>query len=210
MGALGEGDREDDPEDGEARRRRMLAESDRLLDRVERLRLMEQHLLPAALSTAICSLQTVAGRAGGVQPRTVNAAQQLLFSVQQRLMAANPRNPQPLAHPGRAAGASRVAHIGSGGVTWRFLSLPAPGGSRSEAEWRERVELTVERALDRWSYVQGRAVAAARARRPDALRELARARAAWSNYWELRCEAQRVLATPKPDRACDRGVGMAS
>ena len=44
----------------------------------------------------------------------------------------------------------------------------------------------------------GRAVWAARARRRDARRLVARSRVAWTNYWELRCEAEVLLRARPP------------
>ena len=112
-------------------------------------------------------------------------------------MAANPRNPQPRSHPGRAAGSPRVARLPVAG-TWKLLSLPPRGAGQEEDGWRELVALTVTRALDRWSWAQGRAVRAARDRRPEAPWLVTRARVAWANYWELRGEAEMLLREPLP------------
>jgi hypothetical protein len=192
-------------EDGADRaRRRLLAEADDLLDRVEHLRLMERREVPPALADALRALQWRGGRAGG--PRTVSAAQQLVYSVQQRLMGANPRNPQPRRHLDRAAGSPMMTTLPASGAAWKFLTLPAPGSARSDEEWREVVELTVERAFDRWSFVHGRVLAAAREHRPGFERELDRARAAWANYWELRREAEHLLAAPTTSRRAE-GAG---
>jgi hypothetical protein len=131
------------------------------------------------------------GREAGVNPRTVRAAQLLVFTVQQRLMAANPRNPQPRGHLGRAPGTPRVSRLPSGSA-WKFLTLPPRPAPPADAEWPDQVRLVVERAFDRWSMAQGQAVAAARAAAP-ALPALRRARAAWENYWDLCSEAERLL-----------------
>lgn len=189
----------------EPARRELLAHSDQLLDEVERLRLEERQRLPPTLREAIHALQLRIGRMDRADPRTVTAAQLLVFTVQQRLMAANPRNPHPRAHVGRALGTPRVARLPTG-VAWKFLTLPprpaplAGGQAEAEAAWRQNVELLVERAFDRWSLVQNQAVAAARSGR-HAIKALRRAQAAWANYWELRCEAERLLAPPALSRA---------
>jgi hypothetical protein len=183
---------ETDPAQSELHRRRLLAQSDRLLDRLEQLRLMEQRAVPSTLATAVRLLQLRLGQTDPARPRTVRAAHNLVFAVQQRLMAANPRNPQPRSHPGRAAGSPRVARLPTAG-SWKLLSLPPRGAGQAEEDWRELVTLTVTRALDRWSWAQGRAVSAARDQRREAPRLVTRARVAWSNYWELRCEAEVLL-----------------
>ncbi len=178
----------------EEHRRRMLTESDALLDQVEELRLGDRMVCPASLAEAVRSLQVRLGRVEAGRPRTVRAAHNLVFAIQARLMAANPRNPRPRPQPGRPAGVPRVAVLRRGGA-WKFLALPPPPPSiapEARAEWWHLVQLTVQRAQDRWSCAQGQAVAAARARR-GATRALSRARAAWRNYWELRCEAESIL-----------------
>src|SRR5579884_4178589 len=194
----------------ERRRRLLLEQSDRLLDRLEELRLAGRHLLPPALAEAVHRLQLRLGQPAA-RPRTLQAAHQLVLAAQQRLMAANPRHPRPRPHLGRAQGTARVAPL-SGGVTWKFLTLPAPVPGRGGMEWRELVEATVERALDRWALAQTQAIAAARARR-GARPALARARAAWSNYWELRCEAEALLGGPDrpapPAESKAEGAGRA-
>jgi hypothetical protein len=185
------------PEESELHRRRLLARSDELLEEVEQLRLGEQRQLPPTLGEAIRALQLRIGRPEPGNPRTVRAAQLLVFAVQQRLMATNPRNPQPRPHVGRARGTPQVTRL-SRETAWKELTLPPraaagePPGSRPELEWREQVELVLERSFDRWSFAQSQAVAAARAAQP-AGQAVARARAAWLNYWELRCEAERLL-----------------
>ena len=188
---------EADPWQSEQHRRRLLAQSDRLLDRVEQLQILEQRTVPPALAAAVRTLQVRLGQTDPARPRTVRAAQNLVFAVQQRLMAANPRSPQPRSHPGRVAGTPRIATLPAAGC-WKLLSLPPRGPAQGDEEWRELVALTVTRALDRWSWAQGRAVRAARDRRPEAPRLVARARVAWANYWELRSEAETLLRGQPP------------
>lgn len=187
-----------DDGDAEAHRKDLLAEADRLLDRVEHLRLMEQEVVPPALAASIRALQARLGGLDRAGPRTVRAAQHQLFAVQHRLMAANPRNPRPRPHAGRAAGVPRVRRLGGLGA-WKFLALP-PARPVGGEEWRRLTELTVDRARDRWCYAQGMAVSAARAGRPDAATRVSLARMAWSNFWDLRCEADRLLNAAEPTR----------
>src|SRR5260370_17319136 len=84
-------------EDGvEMRRRTLMAESDGLLDDVERLRLDDQSEVPQQLREAICALQLRLGRTDPpLAPATLHAAHDLVFAGQQRLMAANPKHPRP-------------------------------------------------------------------------------------------------------------------
>jgi hypothetical protein len=178
----------------EAHRRSLLAESDDLLERVEQLRLAGQRLCPADLADAVRRLQLRLGRVDGGPPRTVRTAHGLIFAIQARLMAANPRSPRPRSHPERPPGVPRISVLRQGGA-WKFLALPPPpaaAGPAADAEWRDLVGLTVERALERWTCAQDRAVSAARERQ-GAVHAVHRARAAWRNYWELRCEAERLL-----------------
>jgi hypothetical protein len=183
------------PATAELHRRRMLARSDRLLDEVEQLRLADQVRVPPMLRDAIRALQLRVGP-DSANPRTVRGAQLLVFAVQQRLMGVNPHNPEPRAHVGRARGSPRRARLSSGGE-WKELTFPARPAQGSEAEWWGQVTLVVERALDRWSFAQNQAVAAARSGQ-SAEEALGRASAAWANYWELRCEAERLLSAPSP------------
>lgn len=183
----------DDAEAAEVHRRWLLAESDRLLDRLEELRLQGDRALPEALAEAVRRLHLRLGQARVGRPRTVAGAQELVFAAQQRLMDANPRNRQPRRAAGRPGGSPVVARL-EGGVTWKFLTLP-PRPPEADEDWQKLVELTVERALDRWCLAQDRAVAAARARE-GALAAISQAQAAWANYWELRCEAEALFLPP--------------
>jgi hypothetical protein len=174
-------------------RRTMLAQADLLLDEVEELRLADQPRLPTTLGDAIRRLQARIGRRETANLRTVRAAQLLVYAVQQRLMAANPHNQQPRSHPGRAAGSPVVIRL-AGGAEWKELTLPpGPAAGPSPLPWPVHVELVVERAFDRWALAQHQAVMAARSGQP-ADEALDRAHAAWTNYWDLRCEAERLLA----------------
>src|SRR5713226_4310441 len=176
----------------EERRRALMAESDCLLDDVERLRLDDHVEVPQQLREAIRSLQVRFGRADPpVPPSTLHAAHDLVFAVQQRLMAANPKHPRPNRHAGRPGGQPVMTMVRDGGL-WKLLTLPPPGGSADDA-WLELVDCTVERAWDRWCYAQQHAVRAAQERyKPQVA--LAVARTAWSNYWELYVEAEEIRA----------------
>src|SRR6266542_3032688 len=135
----------------EYHRQRMLAESDSLLERVEELRLSDRPICPRDLADAIRALQIRLGRVPADRPRTVRAAHHMIFSVQARLMAANPRHPHPHALTGRPSGVPRLTVLRRGGA-WKFLALPPPPPSAAPAageQWQHLVRLTVGRALDR-------------------------------------------------------------
>src|SRR4029077_2282418 len=145
----------------EVRRRSLMAESDGLLDDVERLRRDDRDDVPQQLRDAICSLQVRLGRSDPpLAPATLHAAHDLVFAVQQRLMAANPKHPRPNRHAGRPGGQPIITVVRDGGL-WKLLTLPPPPGSGPDDAWMELVECTVERALDRWCYAQQHAVRAA-------------------------------------------------
>src|SRR6266446_10422436 len=115
---------EDEPE--ESRRRFLMAESNRLLDQVETLRLMDEEDTPHSLREAIRMLQVRLGRKDPpVPPATLHAAHDLVFAVQQRLMAANPKHPRPNRHAGRPGGQPVVTVILDEGL-WKLLTLPPP------------------------------------------------------------------------------------
>lgn len=175
----------------ETRRRSLLAESDVLLGDVETLRLQDRVEAPARLREAIRALQIRLGRRNPpVPPAALDAAHELVFAVQQRLMAANPNHPHPNRHVGRPSGQPVVKVVRDDRV-WKVLTLPSPPNGSADAEWLELVECTVDRALDRWFYAQQHAMRAAR-EHFQAEVAVAVARAAWANYWELLQEANRI------------------
>jgi hypothetical protein len=177
----------------ETRRRTLMAESDLLLDEVEVLRLADEETVPASLQAAIHALQQRLGRSNPpVSPATLHAAHDLVFAVQQRLMAANPKHPRPNRHRGRPAGQPLMTRVHEDRL-WKLLTLPPPSNGTADDRWLELVESTVERAWDRWCYAQQQAVRAARAKMRPQL-ALAVARLAWSNYWELTEEAIAIRA----------------
>jgi len=167
----------------ELRRRLLLAESDVLLEDVEMLRLNDQSEASPRLREAIRAMQIRLGA-------TLDAAHDLVFAVQQRLMAANPKNPRPTRHIGRPTGQPLITLIRED-RKWKVLALPPPTASGRDDDWIELVESTVERAWDRWCYAQQHAVRAARVRTKPQL-ALAVAQAAWNNYWLLLQDAERI------------------
>ena len=175
----------------EERRKALLAESDVLLDDVETLRLEDKAHAPLRLREAIHALQLRLGRRNPpLPPATLDAAHDLVFAVQQRLMAANPRHPRPIRHQGRPGGQPVVTVVRRNRV-WKVLTLPSPPAGGDDAEWQEMIDATVERAWDRWCYAQQHAVRAARDHFKAAA-AVAVSRAAWANYWELLEEAERI------------------
>lgn len=186
----------------EPSRRVLLAESDLLLDDVEMLRLQEEVEAPLRLREAIRALQIRLGRRNPpLPPATLDAAHDLVFSVQQRLMALNPRNPRPTRYANRPSG-QPVVTVVRDDRKWKVLSLPPPT-TADEAQWLELVESTVERAWDRWCYAQHQAMRAARLR-VKPLIALALARAAWENYWLLVQDAERLNARLAGEAAAAR------
>jgi len=180
---------EEEPE--ESRRRFLMAESDRLLEQVETLRLMDEEDAPNSLREAIRLLQVRLGRKDPpLPPATLHAAHDLVFAVQQRLMAANPKHPRPNRHRGRAEGQPIVTRVYDGRL-WKVLALPTPPNGSADDEWLDLVDATVERAWDRWCYAQQHAVRAARSSHQPRT-ALAVARIAWANYWDLGEEARRI------------------
>ena len=175
----------------ERRRRLLLAESDVLLDDVEMLRLTEAPAAPPRLREAVRAMQIRLGRRNPPLPAaTLDAVHNLVFAVQQRLMAANPRIPRPLRHSGRPTGQPIVTRVRDD-RKWKLLTLPPPTLNGDDAEWLELVDSTVERAWDRWCYAQQHAIRAARLRvRP--LVAIAVAEVAWDNYWALLQDAERI------------------
>jgi hypothetical protein len=177
----------------ELRRRLLLAESDALLDDVEMLRLNDAAAAPPRLREAVRAMQIRLGRRNPPLPAaTLDAVHDLVFAVQQRLMAANPRIPRPLRHSGRPSGQPIVAHVRDD-RRWKLLTLPAPALNGDDIEWLELVDSTVERAWDRWCYAQQHALRAARLRVRPGL-ALAVAAVAWDNYWALLQDAERIRA----------------
>jgi hypothetical protein len=175
----------------EIRRKTLLADSDLLLDDVEALRLQDETEAPPRLREAIHALQLRIGRRNPpLPPATLHAAHDLVFAVQQRLMASNPNHPRPNRHDGRPGGQPVVTVVRDDRV-WKVLTLPSPPNGAADSEWLELVDQTVERAWDRWCYAQQHAVRAAR-EHFKANVAVAVARTAWTNYWELLEEAREI------------------
>lgn len=178
-------------EAAELHRRFLLAESDLLLEEVELLRLAEMTEAPPRLREAIRAMQIRLGRRNPPVPSaTLDAAHDLVFAVQQRLMAANPNNPRP-ARPSGRPGGQPVMTVVRKDRKWKVLTLPTPAAGIEDDGWWELVESTVERAWDRWCYAQQHAIRAARMHLKAQL-ALAVAEAAWNNYYLLLLDAERM------------------
>ena len=191
--------RDPDPKTSERHRRALLRTADELLGEIELLRLHERTQLPAPLRQGLRALQLNMGRADLVTPASIRAAQNLVFGLQQRLMAANPRRPDSGAHPGRAGGMPAITPIRPG-IEWKLLVLPpCPGAGRDEA-WLALIESTVERARDRWAYANHHARRAVR-KGQNVPAALAIMRVAWNNYWELSLEAEHIRSALAGSRA---------
>lgn len=194
----------------DTRRKSLLAESDVLLDDVESLRLQDRTEAPPQLCAAIRSLQVRLGRRNPpLPPATLHAAHDLVFAVQQRLMAANPNLPGPNRHAGRPTGQPLVTVVRDDRV-WKVLTLPPPPNGSEELEvhlgdWLDLIDSTVERAWDRWCYAQQHAVRAAREHFKATI-AIAVARAAWTNYWELLEEAERIRERLRGRRGAGRSA----
>src|SRR5207302_7199306 len=90
------------------------------------LRLNDQSEAPPRLREAIRAMQIRLGRRNPPLPAaTLDAAHDLVFAVQQRLMAANPKNPRPTRHAGRPTGQPVITLIRED-RKWKVLALPPP------------------------------------------------------------------------------------
>jgi len=188
----------------DAWRKTLMEESDRLLEEVETLRLDDAQDAPITLREAIQNLQRRLGRKDPpLPPATLHSAHDLVFAVQQRLMAANPNHPRPKVHAGRPGGQPVMARVRDEKL-WKLLTLPPPPNGMPDDEWIELVDSTVERAWDRWCYAQQQAVRAARSNNRAHI-ALAVARIAWSNYWELDQEAKAIKKRLSVRPASKRG-----
>jgi hypothetical protein len=179
-------------------RRALLNTSDQLLDRVEQLRLADQLETPPQLQKAIYALRDRLGP-GNLEstPRTLDGAHSLVLAVQERLLALSQGRTSPHSHPGRAPGSPLVAEIGPSAGRWKLLVLPSrPEDPRLQDQWRKLALATLERGLDRWAYARHQVVSTLR-RRLDSGLALKRARAAWSNYWDLHQDAERLGITTR-------------
>src|SRR5258708_22946290 len=136
----------------ETRRRSLLAESDVLLDDVETLRLQDDTGAPPRLREAIQALQLRLGRrTPPLPPATLHAAHDLVFAVQQRIMAANPNLPNPNRHVGRPSGQPVMTRVADNRV-WKVLTLPFPTSGATDAEWLELRDFTGQSAGGPWAF----------------------------------------------------------
>jgi len=193
----------------DAWRKTLMEESDRLLEEVETLRLDDALDAPITLREAIQNLQRRIGRKDPpLPPATLHSAHDLVFAVQQRLMAANPNHPRPKVHAGRPGGQPVMARVRDEKL-WKLLTLPPPPNGMPDDAWIELVDSTVERAWDRWCYAQQQAVRAARSNNRAHI-ALAVARIAWSKYWELDQEAKEIKKRLSVRPASKRGETRAA
>lgn len=187
----------DEGED-ERGRKRLLGEADRILDRVEELRLLEQRVVPPRLAASIQALQERLGRRPA-SPGTLAAAHRLVLALEGRLMMRNPRVPVTQRHEERPVGQPLIKVL-QGGIRWKMLTLPPAPPTGPDAAWLELIEATVDRAHDRWAYAQEQARRAAQ-RGLEFGGAWARARLAWANYLELSLEAEGLRRRAAPRRA---------
>lgn len=174
----------------------LLGETDRMLAQVELLRLDDETVIPPLLALRMRRLLAALGRPEPARLREIRVFHNLVFALQQRLMAANPRRAATRTYAGRAQGTPVLLAVGGEG-RWKHLVLPAPDDIDQPAgfeAWIGLVDATVERALDRWNYAITHAVRCARdtTRRHQAPLAAATAMVAWNNYWDLAEEAVAV------------------
>ena len=187
-----------DSGDPEANRRSRLAVSDELLDEIEELNLLDRRALPQQVRNRITALHfAITGARSESKLKTCVAAHDFVLGLQEPLMAGNPRTSAARPSGHRRPGQPITVRMPVGG-SWKLLSLPAePDGGFTE-DWFVQAALTIERAWERWAYAQHHAVAAARRRSRTARQAAARAILAWSNYWQLLEEADRLRGLPEP------------
>jgi hypothetical protein len=181
-----------DPSHPDAHRRDQFAASDALLDEIEELNLLDRRTLPPEVRERITALHfAVTGVRSASKLKTCVAAHDFVLGLQEPLMAGNPRTSASRPSGHRRPGQPITVRMPVGGA-WKLLSLPAePDGGFTE-DWFVLAALTIERAWERWSYAQHHAVTATRRRSRNARQAAARAIVAWSNYWQLLDEADRL------------------
>jgi hypothetical protein len=181
----------------EALRRRNLAASDELLNDIEELRLADRQTLPPRVRDRMLALHlAVIGRSTARTIKGLGAAHDFVLAMQHPLLDANPRISLPPSRGGRAAGQPFTVTTPVAG-SWKLLSLPAVPEAGLTEEWFALVVATLDRAWDRWAYAQHHAITAARGHRRHARPAVARAVVAWSNYWQLLEEADRLRGLPR-------------
>ena len=176
----------------EANRRSRLAASDELLDEIEELNLLDRRTLPSQVRDRITALHfAVTGARSESKLKTCVAAHDFVLGLQEPLMAGNPRTSTARPSGHQRPGQPITVRMPVGGP-WKILSLPAERDGGFTEDWFVLAALTIERAWERWAYAQHHAVAAARRRNRNARQAAARAIVAWSNYWQLLEEADRL------------------
>jgi hypothetical protein len=183
----------DQAADGDAHRRTTLQSSDLLLDEIERLRLIDRTYLPSPLRDRIRALHAaVTGFATQSKLKTCRAAHDLVLALQEPLLAANPRNTVTRPRTTHRAPGQPITVTTSFSGTWKLLSLPPEPAGGLTQEWFAAAVATIERAWDRWSYAQHHAIAASRRRSRQSRQAIGQAMVAWSNYWQLLDEVDRL------------------
>jgi hypothetical protein len=124
--------------------------------------------------------------------KTCAAAHDFVFALQETLLAANPRNHSDRRRSTYRAPGQPVTVMTPTGGTWKILSLPAEPTAGLTEEWFVLATATIERAYERWAYAQHHAIAAARRRSRHSRQAVAQALVAWSNYWQLLSDVDRL------------------
>lgn len=182
-----------DQADGDVHRRISLQTSDLLLDEIERLRLVDETYLPSPLRDRIRSLHAaVTGFRTDAKLKTCRAAHDFVFTLQELLLAANPRNSGDRRRTTHRVPGQPITVTTSVGGTWKLLALPPEPAEGLTEDWFAVAVATIERAWERWSYAQHHAIASARLRSRHSRQAVARATVAWSNYWQLLDEVDRL------------------
>jgi hypothetical protein len=182
-----------DQADGDVHRRISLETSDLLLEEIEQLRLIDQMNIPPSLRERIRALHAaVTGVATPAKLKTCRAAHDLVLALQDLLLAANPHNGADRRRSTHRAPGQPIIVSTSFRGTWKLLSLPPEPASGLSEEWFAAAAATIERAWDRWSYAQHHAIAASRRRSRQSRTAVVRAMVAWSNYWQLLDEVDRI------------------
>jgi hypothetical protein len=117
-------------------------------------------------------------------------AHDAVLSPQAPLLLRNPRCPRPPSYPRRGAG--QPTRLTKGSATSRkALALPSVLADGIDDAWLELALVTVERAFDRWAWAQHHAARTA-FKHQDVRQAVVLLLAAWSNYWQLAEELDRL------------------
>lgn len=132
-------------------RRRLLAATDHLLDRIEELRLADRVELPEPLRTRLAAVAaSVDPRARPRVPTTLAGAHDQVFRLQTKLLRAS----------GTVQRAQQVQRRRTAPGDAARLFIPPRESAGNESDWLESVRLTVQRAQDRARYLAAQVVTA--------------------------------------------------